>query len=219
MIFRIKLTRVLALLALTTFVGAGSARAATIDFQTGVASFGGTITNVGSFWYGTGIPLDLMNVVGVSATADGSYDLSGTGSYSNFSGTFTNCCAVLNFDSELNTISVVGGVPTLSVPDGTTLLQGTITSFTPTVGGGFFGALATGVDWKSPLLLTQLGLDPNTQFEFFGFTIALQTSTQPNTYTAISTDIVNQSIPEPGLLALFGLGLLGVGHRLARRRA
>jgi hypothetical protein len=205
-------TRTLAIMAMAIFALAGSAQAALIDFSTGTAGNGGSISTDGTYWYGTGIPLNLLSVSGTSA--DGTYDLTGTGDGS-LAG--TDCCAVLSFDTQANTITVVGGIPLLGIVDGTTLLSGSFSTFSATPQQfGFLSVSGGGLDSKDTGLLTALGLPTDTQFAFFGFTIGVQ-STGAGGYYASSTDILNRSVPEPGLLALFGLGLLGVGRKLARR--
>jgi hypothetical protein len=208
-------TRTLAIIAVAMFAFTGSAKAAVIDFESGGA-FGGTVTTDGIYWYGTGIPLNLVTVTGTAA--DGIYDLSGTGDSS--TGLGANCCAALSFNTQANTISIVGGIPSLGIADGTTLLWGSFNLGTFTASGTSFGFQLSGqgTDQKSPLLLTALGLPTNTQFAYLAFDQGL-TSTAPGSYYSTSADITNVSIPvpEPGLLALFGLGLLGVGRKLARR--
>jgi hypothetical protein len=205
------LARILSLAAFAMFAMTATARASEIDFSTGDAGSGGTITTDGTYWYGTGIPLDLMTVNGTTT-----YDLSGTG---DGAAAGTNCCAVLNFDTSTGTLQVIGGVPLLGVADGTVLLSGTFTSSTVTPIGDLLSfSVTSGTDTKSAALLTALGFDANTTWTFAGFTIGLA-STNVGGYVAQSTDIFNHgSIPEPGLLTLFGFGLLGVGRRLTRRR-
>ena len=71
---------------------------------------------------------------------------------------------------------------------------------------------------KNVELLTNLGIDPNTEFEFFGFSMGFDFSLD-GTATAISTDVINTSVvPVPAAVWLFGSGLIGLVG-VARRRA
>jgi hypothetical protein len=91
---------------------------------------------------------------------------------------------------------------------------------------------AHGTDTKNPAILEYFRLFVVGDFEFSD-TEALLGTVDQNCYlggsgiqcqgTVGEADIINQGniqrIPEPGLLTLFGVGLLGVGRKLARRRA
>jgi hypothetical protein len=184
---------------------------AIIDFGTGDAGSGGTITISGGNAIGVAIPIDSLTVNGTAF--DKVYNLSGTAASSNQDG---DLAAALIFDTTQNSISIIGGIPELFIPDQTVLLTGTFSSF-ELQNGLFVGSLeGTGPDVKSPLLLRALGLPTDTKFEFYGFSIGFNTKGTGSPYTATSTDIINTEVPEPGSLILIGSGLLGLYKGTAR---
>ncbi|MBA3885809.1 MAG: PEP-CTERM sorting domain-containing protein [Acidobacteria bacterium] len=145
------------------------------------------------------------------------------------------------FECELNFVtgnfaggdSFDGGgsfILTGSVFDGATLvasgvlIDGTFTEarvFTLGTQGFFAGA---GVDSKNAALLAFFGLAPGSAFSFANSEIAVG---QPITAgTAFNVDVSNADldnefvpVPEPGALVLLGLGFLGIGRRLTKRRS
>jgi hypothetical protein len=168
-----------------------------IDFGTGEAGEGGTLTPVGTDVVGADILIGSLSVTGTSSS-DGVY--------------ITD--AVLNFDTAADTITIVGGVAGLGIGAGTTLLTGSFTSFdfqldAPTQSEIFSGS---GPDTKARSLLDAIGVDPATPFEFFGITIEAANG------NVTSTDFVNTAVPVPAAVWLFGSGLLGLVG-VARRRA
>ena len=215
-------TFIKSVLALAVFaLGAGSANATVIDFNNGVGGAGG-ILNIGANITGSGIFIDSVTITGAPVN-NGVFDVEGAGVCADAVGG----CGLLSFDKNLNTITLVGSIPALGILSAVNLLSGdlsggvVIDANSPTVGA----IHATGNDTKSRELLLAIGMDPATQFNFFGFSLGF--SNQGSPYTVDSTDIQNTSsgigssgqnlVPEPGSLVLFGTGLMGAATRLRRR--
>jgi hypothetical protein len=183
-------------MAVASFAPNASA-ALVIDFSTGGAGSGGTITDFGGGdIVGTDINIGLLTVDG-STGSDGAYVAN----------------ALLNFSTGSNTIDIVGSVAGLGIAAGTTLLSGSFDSwsFGPVGSNEVFNG--SGPDIKDIGLLRELGVDPSTPFNFFGFSV------ESSNGSVISTDIVNTAVvPVPAAVWLFGSGLLGLVG-VARRRA
>jgi hypothetical protein len=180
-----------------------------IDFGTGSAGQGGTVTQNGSNAIGLNIPVGLLSVtIGNSMTT---YNTSGAAN-----GVSASNVAALSFNTAANTITIVGGIPTLGIANGTTLLTGTFSSVSVTNQGGVLLSVSgSGPDTKSQALLQALGVPLNTQFQFFGFSIS--SILNGNTYNAFSTDIANTAVPEPTSMLLLGSVLVSVCTVLRRR--
>lgn len=209
-----KLTFVSLCIGLIGLLVAPLASAAILDFSTGTAGGGGTIVDLGGGdAQGIDIFIDHLFVSGTSA--DGGYDVDGALACASGAG---GSCAALSFDTAAGTFSIVGSVPGLGV-GATTLLSGTIDSFSFTNAGGIAAFFGTGTDTKDAGLLASVGIPPNTPFDFTGFTLGfspIPCGEGQTCYTAFSTDFVNSSgvggeaVPEPGTLVLLGGGLLGL---------
>jgi hypothetical protein len=174
-----------------------AAAAVVIDFGTGLAGPGGTISYDGVNTTGANINIGALTAQGTPINA---------GTY------ITN--ASLNFDTGANTITIYGDVPGLSVGP-TTLLSGSFasSSYTAIPGPGGLTEIFSGQgpDIKNITLLDALGVPAGTPFDFFGFSI------QSVNGDVVSTSIVNTAVPVPAAVWLFGSGLLGLVG-IARRK-
>jgi len=194
---------------------AGAASALVIDFSTGGGGAGGTVNTGGGNVTGSGIFINDVTITGAPVN-NGVFNVDGAGVCADAIGG----CGLLSFDRNANTISIVGSIPAQPGWIGPAislqaLLSGNLSGGVTVDVLGPGSITASGQDTKSRELLIALGLDPTTPFAFFGFVLTFNNA--QGVPTAISTDIRNTAVPEPGSLALLGTGITAVAMSVRRR--
>ena len=210
---RLLRTVVFSVAALVLMSAASANAVVVIDFGTGFGGAGGTV-NIGANITGSGIFIDTVTITGAPVN-NGVFDVEGAG----VCGDAVGGCGLLSFDKNLNTITLVGSIPALGILAPINLLTGNLAGgVNVVINNGVTGSItAAGSDQKARELLLAIGVDPLTGFAFFGFVTGVNGSGGGSPYTAISTDITNTSVPEPGSLVLIGFGLAAVAA-IQRRR-
>jgi hypothetical protein len=210
--------KMLGAVAAAAVLMAAPAQAATvIDFNSGLAGVGGSITWDGTNLIGSNIPIGAVFVDG-APTINGVFVVSGT-----TAGTGGGSYGTLNFNTSTNFINISGCIAQFGIGTSesgctpVTLMDGTFTGFTDSPNGL---SDAFGEDVKNTQLLDAIGFPTNLPWEFWGVVIPTSHNLSPNGVpgTVISTDIRNTPVPEPATMMLLGTGLLAA-FRARRRQA
>jgi hypothetical protein len=216
------------LAALSVFALPSAARAAIIVEFDDLGVSGGTLTQSGTVITGTNILIDIITLqddvssTTLSTAQCGLTDTPGTVCLLNFefdTATDTGTISIVSqagvYGSGADQDPFTGDDGPLIVAGVADILRGTLTA------GGFatsttFGA--EGTDTKNEALLDYFNIVVIGDFDLSATTIRISSEDS----TVRDADVINSGeiilIPEPGMLGLFGLGLLGVGNRLRRRR-
>lgn len=150
-----------------------------------------------------------LTVAGDPAGYNGIYDVS----------------ALLNFDTSSGNqfVTIVGGISSLGIAPGTTLLWGDLNKFSNVFVAGNSSPCGTGQvcptvtfddhDTKAASLLSALGI-PGTDWNLATFDVSEGTG---NGFPELSVVVTNTATPEPSSLFLLGTGLLGLAVVLFRK--
>ena len=183
----------------------------------------------------TGFSLSVDTVTGFESPNNSGVTLTIVGGRLNFTtGSFAGNDPNNWYFGGGGSITITGGIDLdpnkygLEIPLDSTLLSGTFTSANVTnIGGRFKIAGASFDDWKDQQLTDFYGL-PNLSgnaYDYSGnFNISFFASGSPpqafQSSSILSGDVVNNPVPEPATVSLFGCGLIGLawfGRRKSRK--
>lgn len=174
-----------------------------IDF-TGPSSQEGTLTDIDGVYTGTNIPISDMTAT-VGGNALGPYAVSGT-CWGN--------AGCLNFSTGTgtNSITIVGAVTNLNV-NSTTLLSGTISSFSYDVSQNRYTFTASGPDSKDSGLLSALHIPLTADFNYAQTEVGVDSN-----HKVTGSKVKNTaSVPDGGVSAMLLAGAL-LGIETLRRK-
>jgi hypothetical protein len=209
-----------AAIAAVVLMAAPAQAAPVIDFQTGLAGTGGSISWDGTNLIGSNIPIGAVTVDG-APTNNGVYVVGGTatgsggGAYGSLS---FNTTPVSNFITITGCIAALGvGLDANGNCAPVALMDGSFNSWDINGQNGLTSAV--GNDMKNTQLMNSIGWSTTLPWEFFGFSMTTSHLSPNGTPgSVISTDIRNTAVPEPATMMLLGTGLLAA-FRARRRQA
>lgn len=218
MLRRLKILGVAA--AAVVLMAAPAMAAPVIDFTTGLAGVGGSISWDGTDLVGSNIPIGAATIEGADLN-NGVFLVNGLAS-----GSGGGLYGSLDFNTAEDWITITGCISALGIGtiDGSgnctgpvTLMEGTFTSWDADGKNGLLDAL--GDDIKNTALLQAIDFPVEFPWQFFGVAITTSNLRPDGTPgSVISTDLRNTAVPEPATMMLLGTGLLAA-FRARRRQA